>query len=415
MTFVPQGSFPGLSCARIGAATMCLLLLAACSDKPADAANGKGRSGRGGPGGGAAPVIVGHVEHKIVPIVVDAIGTVEPIRSATVRAQITGTLFKIHAREGQDVAAGDLIFEIDPRPFESALRSALADQQRIAVQLDTARKQVARYQALPVGAMISQEQFQQIEDTAHMLEAQAAASAAAVDTAKLQLSYCSIRAPIAGRLGNFNVHEGDLIRANDAGALVTVNQLSPIYVTFGVAQQHLAAITRYQSNATLKVDAALSGSEEPVARGELTFLDNTVDPTTGTIKLKAMFANEQKRLWPGQFATVTMTLASPEVLAVPASAVQNDQTGQHVFVIQPDNTAELRPVVIERTLDDLAVVANGLRAGETVVTDGQLRVVPGRPVQIKPADVLTNPDGQPGVAKDESHPPSKGKAKKRGT
>jgi multidrug efflux system membrane fusion protein len=386
------------------------LTLFGCSGKSGAEANGRGpRAGMGG-GGGAAPVVVGHVQRKIVPLVVDAIGTVEPIRSAAVRAQITGTLLKIVAHEGQDVAAGDPLVEIDSRPFENALQSALADQQRIAVQLDTARKQVTRYRSLNVGEMISQEQFQQIEDSARTLQAQAMASEAAVATAKLQLGYCSIRAPIAGRLGNFNVHEGDLIRANDTGALVTINQLSPIYVTFGVAQQHLPLITHYRAQGTLQVEAAPSAGDENVAKGELTFLDNTVDTTTGTIKLKATFANEQRHLWPGQFATITMTLAAPEVLTLPASAVQSDQSGQHVYVIKADNTAEFRPVTIERTLNDDAVVSRGLAAGETVVTDGQLRVVPGRPVQIKPAEILTNPDAEIGLAKGDTR-----KGKKRGT
>lgn len=361
--------------------------LSGCAQK--EAGGGGGRGGRGG--GGAAPVITGQAQRKVVPLVVDAIGTVEPIKSATVRAQITGTLFKIDLKEGQDVAQGDLLFEIDPRPFENSLRSALADQQKIAAQLDTARAQLARYKSLSVGAMISQDQLQQIQDSARALEAQAAAADAAVSNAKLQLSYCSIRAPIAGRTGNLSVHEGDLIRANDVGALVTINQLSPIYVTFAIAQQHLPAITRYRSEGTLKVEVEPGAGEPHVAAGELTFVDNTVDPTTGTIKLKATFSNDQRRLWPGLFGTVTVTLATPEVLTVPASAIQNSQTGQHVYVVKEDKTAELRPVTVERTTEDVAVITKGLAAGERVVVDGQLRVVPGRPVDIKSPDVLNNP------------------------
>ena len=373
---------------------MALLSLLACSCSER-AGNGNGRNARG-----PAPVLIGQAQRKLVPLVIDAIGTVEPIRSSAVRAQITGTLFKIDIREGQDVAVGDLLFEIDPRPFENALRSAIADQQKISVQLRNAKAQLERYSALNVGAMVSKDQFEQVQDNARALEAEAASAEAAVASARLQLSYCSMRAPIAGRTGNLNVHEGDLIRANDAGALVTINQLSPIYVTYGVAQQHLPAIARYRQAGTLQVIASPNGAtEERTSRGELTFIDNTVDPTTGTIKLKATFANDDHQLWPGLFANVTMTLATPEVLTIPASAVQTDQTGQHVFVVTTDRRAEFRPVVVERTFEDDAVVTRGVAAGETVVTDGQLRVVPGDPVQIRPAEALTNPEAMQAEAK----------------
>src|SRR6185369_4557184 len=173
--------------------------------------------------GGAAPVIVAQAQHKVVPQTIDAVGTVEPIRSAAVRAQITGTLFKIDIREGQDVAEGDVLFEIDPRPYENALKSALAEQQRIAVQLKNARDQVARYSNLNIGAMVSQEQIDSVKATAQTLEAQAAAAEAALATAKLNLGYCTVRAPLAGRTGNLNVHEGDMIRVNDVSTLVTIN------------------------------------------------------------------------------------------------------------------------------------------------------------------------------------------------
>jgi membrane fusion protein, multidrug efflux system len=389
--------------ARTVAAAFFAVGLSACSDR------GAGRGGRGA----SVPVIVGHADREVVPLVIDAIGTVEPIQSATVRAQITGTLFKIDIREGQDVAQGDLLFEIDPRPYQNALKSALADQQRIAVQLQNARDQLERYSALSVGAMISKDQLQQVRDAARTLEAQAASSEAAVATAKLQLSYCSVRAPIGGRTGNLAVHEGDMIRTNDATALVTINQLSPIYVTFGIPQQHLTALNRYRADNTLKVDVSPNAGEDRVADGDLTFVDNAVDPTTGTIKLKATFPNSDRRLWPGQFTTVILTLAAPEVLTVPASAIQADQSGQHVYVVKADGTAELRPLIVERTAGEVAVISKGLKAGETVVIDGQLRVVPGEPVQIKPPDVLTDPAS---ALTDAPQPaPKKGNGKKQGS
>jgi len=358
--------------------------LTGCGEK-APAGGGGGKGGR--KGGGPAPVVVAQAQMKVVPLEIDAIGAVEAIRSSAVRSQITGMMQKIAIQEGQDVKQGDLLFEIDSRPFRNALQSAEADRQKIHVQLENARAQVARYRTLSADEMVSKEQYQKIQDDARALEAQSGVSESAVANAKLQLEYSSIRAPISGRTGNLNVHEGDLIRQNEAGpALVTVNQLNPIYVTFGVPQQHLAAINRYRAEGTLAVRVVPPGGDERPEKGDLTFVDNVVDSTTGTIKLKASFPNEQHRLWPGQFSTVSVTLSAPEVLVIPSSAVQNSQTGPHVFVIKEDNTADFRAITVERTHDNDAVVTKGLSAGETVVIDGQLRVVPGGPVEIKTLD-----------------------------
>ncbi|MEO5959364.1 MAG: efflux RND transporter periplasmic adaptor subunit, partial [Opitutaceae bacterium] len=316
-------------------------------------------------------------------LAIDAIGAVEPIRASAIRSQVTGTLRKIAIQEGQDVKAGDLLFEIDPRPFQNAVQSAEADREKIRVQLENARAQVARYRSLSADSMVSKEQFQQIQDNERALAAQSLANDAAVANAKLQLEYCSIRAPLSGRTGNLGVHEGDLIRANESGvALVTINQLNPIYVTFGVPQQYLAALTRYRASGALPVSVLPPGDDEKAENGELTFVDNMVDAATGTIRLKATLANERHRLWPGQFANVMVTLAAPEALTIPASAVQTSQDGQYVFVVDVERIAEQRPVVIERTLGEDAVVTKGLTAGESVVIDGQVRVLPGRAVQI---------------------------------
>jgi multidrug efflux system membrane fusion protein len=329
-------------------------------------------------------VLVAQAQVKVVPLVIEAIGAVEPIRTTAVRSQVTGTLLRRVIQEGQDVQAGDLLFEIDPRPFRNALQTAEADLQKARLQLETARAQVARYRSLTANEMVSKEQFEKITDTARTLEAEVIADESRVANARLQLEYCSIRAPLGGRTGNMSVHEGDIVRANDSGApLVTINQLSPIYVTFGVPQQYLAALTRYRSSGTLKVSVVPPGFDEKPEEGELTFLDNTVDTPTGTLKLKGTFPNASHRLWPGQFATVTLVLASPEALTIPGSSIQTSQRGQHVFVVRPDKTAELRPVVVERSSGLDAVIANGLAAGETVVIEGQLRVLPDKPVDIK--------------------------------
>lgn len=378
-------------------------LLGGCGEKaaaggPAGPGGAKGgKSGKGG--GGAAPVLVGTVQRKNVPLIVDAIGSVEPLKQATLRSQVTGVVHRIAIKEGQDVKEGDLLFEIDPRSFRNALQTAEADLQRLRVQLETATAQVKRYRALTDGQMVSKEQFEKLADTARALEAEVQSGESKVANAKLQLEFSQIRAPFAGRTGNLNVDEGDLVRANDSGALVTLNQVSPIYVTFGIPQQYLAAVNRARSERSLPVAAVPPGAGEAPETGELAFVDNTVDSATGTIRLKATFANSSHRLWPGQFAGVTLTLANPEVLTVAASAIQTSQSGQHVFVVSAERIAELRPVTVERTTDGVAVIAKGLKEGETVVIDGQLRVVPGRAVEIKSPAGTKGPDNPKGKGK----------------
>jgi multidrug efflux system membrane fusion protein len=366
---------------------LCGALLAGCG-KTGTPAEGGGGGGKKKGAGGPAPVIVGRVQKKVVPLVIDAIGAVEPIRSTAIRTQVTGTLTKIAIAEGANVKEGDLLFEIDPRPYQNALLTAEADVQKAKVQLATARTQVDRYKSLTADQMVSKEQFEKIMDSARALEAEVASDEAKVATAKVQLEYCSIRAPLSGRTGNMNVHEGDLVRANanDATAvLMTINQLSPIYVTFSVPQQYLGTLTRYRQSGTLQVRAVPPGNDEKPEDGTLTFMDNMVDASTGTLKLKGTFPNPGLRLWPGQFVTVTVTLSSPEVLTIPASAVQTAQNGQHVFVVK-DGIADIRPVLIERNYEADAVIAKGLQEGETVVIDGQLRVIPKKPVEIKDAN-----------------------------
>lgn len=359
-----------------------VLLLSGCGEPPASGSAAKG--GKSGKGGGAAPVLVAKAERKVVPLSLEAIGAVEPIRTTAIRSQVTGTLKRRAIREGQDVNAGDLLFEVDPRPFQNALQTAEADLKKAQVQLETARAQVARYRSLSTDQMVSKEQYEKITDTARALEAEVAAVESRLANARLQLEYCSIRAPLTGRTGNINVHEGDIVRANDSGAaLMTINQVSPIYVTFGVPQQYLAALARYRASGTLRVSVVPPGADEKPEVGELTFLDNTVDSATGTIRLKGTFPNKESRLWPGQFATVNLTLASPEAVAIPSNALQVSQAGQYVYVVRSDQTAELRPVTVERTTGAEAVIAKGLQPGEVVVTEGQLRVIPGRQVEVK--------------------------------
>jgi len=353
------------------------LLLGACRDKATP-------TGRGGGRGGPAPVLVAQVHRKGAPLVLDAIGVAEAIHTAALRSQVTGTIVNVGFQEGHDVEQGHLLFELDPRPFQNALNSAEANLEQVRAQLANARLQVARYTSLNMGAIVTKEQAQQIEVAERVLATQEVVAQNAVATARLQLDYCSIRAPFAGRTGGLGAHEGDLVRAGEAGGpLVTVNQLSPIYVTFSVPQQHLAALARYRAAGTIGVAATPPGPEQATENGELSFIDNAVDTATGTLKLKGTFPNSSHRLWPGQYVAVHITLATPEVLVVPSAAVQNGQNGPYVLVVRKDLTAEMRPVTIERTVDTDSVVATGLTEGETVVVDGQFRVVAGGPVEIK--------------------------------
>jgi multidrug efflux system membrane fusion protein len=392
-------------------ALICTGLFTGCGEKsPAPGAGGGGKRG----GGGAAPVYAGQVQKKIVPLVIEAIGAVEPIRTTAVRSQVTGTLIKIAITEGQNVTQGDLLFEIDPRPFKNALQSAEADLQKSRLQLETARTQVARYRLLTTDQMVSKEQFEKISDTARSLEAEMLSNESRLSTAKLQLEFCSIRAPLTGRTGNMTIHEGDLVRANANDAtstLLTINQLNPIYVTFGVPQQYLSVLTRYRAVGTLAVRVIPPGIDEKPEAGTLTFMDNMVDSSTGTLRLKGTFDNGSQRLWPGQFATVTVVLDSPAVLTITSSAIQTSQKGQHVFVVQPDEKAELRPVVVQRIYEGDAVISSGLREGESVVVDGQFRVVPNSPVKV--IDKARPAPGSDQNAKGGRGESSKGKKKEK--
>jgi membrane fusion protein, multidrug efflux system len=382
-------------------ASLLLLALGGCGEKPKAA----GRAGAQ-----AAPVLVGKAQRKVVPLALDAIGAVEPTRTAGVRSQVTGILLKIEFQEGQDVKQGDLMFEIDPRPFQSALRSAMADLQKAKAQLETAEAEVTRYDALVQQNMVSREQFQTIQTSERTLRASLASSEAAVESDQLMLEFCSIRAPISGKTGNLGAHEGDLVRASDAGtALITINQLSPIYVTFSVPQENLGALNQYRAAGELAVNAAPPGTTEITEKGALTFIDNAIDSTTGTVKLKATFPNQDHRLWPGQFVNVRTVLTAPEVLVVPAVAIQNDQTGQHVFVVKSDQTAEFRTVTVERTVEADAIITKGLKEGETVVVDGQLRVLPGKPVAVKNGGVDATKSAESPAGKENG--PDKAKEK----
>lgn len=323
------------------------------------------------------PVLVATVVQADVPVRVRTIGWVEGYATVTVKARVDGQLTGIHFAKGQDVKVGDLLFTIDPRPFEAAVRLAEANLARDKALAADAEKDARWKEDLYKQGTAAQREADQSRANAESLKATVQADQASLDTAKLNLQYCTIRSPLNGRAGDHLVDVGNMVKANET-SLVVIDQIEPIYVAFSVPEMHLAAIKTHMAREQLRVEAVIPGDEERVERGVLTFLDNKVDVATGTIRLKATFENTNHRLWPGQYVNVTLVLVMERnVLVVPTEAVQIGQKGQFVFVLKPDQTVEYRDVTVGRTVDNRTVIPQGLKAGETVVTDGQLRLVPG--------------------------------------
>jgi multidrug efflux system membrane fusion protein len=372
-------------------------------------AEGRAQGGRSGGGRNrqAVPVLVATAVHKTMPFLIRAVGNVEPFSTVSVKSQVTGVLTQAHFKEGQNVKKGQLLFTIDPRPFEAALKQMEANLARDTAQLQNSREQARRYAELVKKQYVSQEQYDQIRANADAAEAVVQADLAAVENAKVQLSYCYIYSPIDGEVGSLLVNEGNLVRVNDGTPLVVINQVSPVNVTFSVPEQHLAEVRRNMAKGSLRVEARFQSDEGRPEQGSLSFVDNAVDRTTGTIKLKAEFKNSERRLWPGQFINVAVTLGTQaEAVVVPSEAIQVGQEGQHVFVVKPDNSVEMRPVVVARTDEGEAVISKGLQAGEQIVREGQFLLGPGSRIEIKDTKTKTE-DGK----KDRA---AKGKGKGKG-
>jgi multidrug efflux system membrane fusion protein len=330
------------------------------------------------------PVTAAEAVQKTVPVQLKTIGNVEAYSTVSVKSQIGGVLTHVHFREGQDVNKGALLFTIDPRPYEAALKQAEANLTKDIAQLENAREEVRRYAELVKKGYVAQQQYDQIRTNAAAFEATVNADKAVVENAHLQLKYCYIYSPLTGRTGALMANEGNLIKATADNAMVVINQIQPIYVTFSVPEQYLPEIKKYMSGGKIKVQAFITKGEDNPEEGTLTFVDNSVDLATGTIKLKATFTNKARHLWPGQFVDAFMTLTTqPNAIVVASSAIQTGQNGQYVFLIKDDLTVESRPVEVGRTLNSETVIDKGLQAGEKVVTDGQLRLVPGAKIQIK--------------------------------
>lgn len=329
-------------------------------------------------------VTVAEARLRSVALELSAIGTVTPIQSVAVRSQVGGLLMTVGFEEGQDVASGQILFQIDPRPYQAALDQSLAGLARDLVQLANARQQVVRYEELSRTQMASREQYDQFRTNADALAAAVAADSAAVQTARLNLEFCTVRARISGRTGGLLVREGNLVRAGDASPLVVINQLHPIAVSFAVPQQYLDEIQRFSRGRRLEAVIRPQDDTTKTMTGRLTFINNQVDSMTGTITLKATFPNADNRLWPGEFVGVKLVLdVQADVVTIPAQAVMTGQAGSFVYVLNADRSAKTQPVVVGRAVDEDVVIDSGLVARQVVVTDGQMRLVPGAKVEIK--------------------------------
>ncbi|HJX15171.1 MAG TPA: efflux RND transporter periplasmic adaptor subunit [Candidatus Deferrimicrobiaceae bacterium] len=356
------------------------LVLSGCSQETSSIMTGAQQTG--------VPVTVGTAAKKDFPVQVRAIGTVEAFSTVTIKTLVAGQITKVAFREGQDVKRGDLLFEIDPVPFQVALQEAEATLAKDVALKDNAEKEAKRYALLIEKDLIPRQQYDQVIANLGALEATVKADAAQVEQSRVKLGYCFLRSPINGRTGDLSVNRGNIVKENDT-KLVVINQVIPIYVTFSVPEQHLAEIRRHQAAGVLAVEAVLPGGEGGPIRGSLDFISNEVDKTTGTIQLKGKFANADRRLWPGQFVNVSLTLAvRRDAVLVPSQAIQTGQEGRYVFVIKPDLTAEMRPVTIGPFLGGDTVIEQGVQAGEQVVTDGQLGLVPGSKVDVKSPEAV---------------------------
>jgi len=339
-------------------------------------------AGRGG--GASVPVAVGTVVRKSMPLDLRVIGAVEPSSTVAVHAQITGQLTSVRFKEGDDVTQGDVLFALDRRPLDASLKQAEANLQRDIAQSANADVQAQRLADLAERGIVSRDQLDTSKATAAALASTIEADRAAVENARIQLQFATIAAPLTGRTGSLMVHEGTLVRANDTAPMVVINQLSPINVTFAVPEAQLAPLKQYMQRGAVSVDAAPPSDPTRRSTGRVTFIDNSVDPTTGTIKVKASFANGDRTLWPGQFVNVVLTLAvDKDAVVAPTAAIQTGQDGQYVFVVKKDQSAELRPVHIGRTVGAETIVTTGLQPEEVVVTDGHLRLVPGAKVTVR--------------------------------
>jgi membrane fusion protein, multidrug efflux system len=362
--------------ATAGAIAIALALISGCSDK--GAANLAMRP--------PVPVLVAKAVQRDVPDQIKEIGTVEAFAAVAIKARVEGNLERINFKEGEFVKEGQTLAVLDARPFAAALAQAQANLTRDQANADKAHTDEQRFAFLLKEGVGSRQQYDQAYADSKSLAATVAADRAAVETARLNLQYTQIKAPLDGRTGNLGAHLGDLIKADADNPIVTIDQIQPIYVAFSIAENRLAEVRRNMATRQLEVDATIPGDPGPAEHGVLAFVDNAVDKTTGTIELKGLFQNENRRLWPGQFVNATLTLnETPKAILIPSQAIQNGQQGTFVYVVGADLKVAQRPVVAGAVFDNETVIVKGIAAGETVITDGQLLLTPGATVRVKSA------------------------------
>lgn len=328
------------------------------------------------------PVTVAKAERKNIPVNLTAIGSASAYTTVSIESQVNAELEQVHIKEGQFVKKGDLLFTLDARPFQAALAQAQANLARDQAQAQLDKVQAQRYEALYKAGVGTREQYDQQKSTYEAQLAAVRADQAAVESAQLQVSYCKIYAPVSGRTGALQVYPGNIVKADSTPALIVINQVNPIYMSFSVPQQYLGDVQKFMARGALRVEATPYGETKPEI-GYLSFVDNSVDNTTGTVALKATFQNSDYKLWPGQFSNVLLRLAEEEnATVVPTQAVQTGQDGDYIYVVKSDMSVDKRDVKVGRTVGADTVVLSGVQPGETVVTDGQLRLIPGIKVHI---------------------------------
>jgi len=346
------------------------------------------------------PVVADVAVEMPMPVQVSAIGSVQSIATVMVKSRIDGQIAQVHFNEGQEVKEGDVLFTLDDRALRAQLAQSEATLERDRASLQRAKLEVARQSGLATRGVASVQKFEDVETTLAVFEATARAAEAAVESARINLNYATIVAPINGRTGSITLKKGNLVKATELSSsipLVTITQLRPIYVTFTVPEGHLAELRAAAAAGNLPVAVTIPSQPQIPVTGALVFIDNQVDVATGTITLKAEFSNDDTRLWPGQFVNVILTLGvQANAVVVPSAAVQIGQNGPYVFVVRPDSTVELRLVRVDRTINGSTVIADGLVPGEGVVVDGQLRLDNGTRVAVQKSE-RTPPPKPPAI------------------
>ena len=378
-----------------GLAMLALVVVQLSCSKDGGDAKSSGQAGK------PVPVLMAIARTASVPLEISTFGAAQANSTVSVKAQVSGTLIAAHFTKGQEVKAGQLLFEIDPQPFKVALEQLQAGKAKDVAQLENARKELARQAELLKKGVASTADYDNAVASEAVYQATVLADEAGIDNAKLQLGYCTITSPMDGRAGDILVDPGNLIKASDA-SLVTIDQIKPIEVYFSITQSDLPAVRKHMAQGPLQVKATAPGADQPAEEGVLTFIDNNINASTRMVKLYATFPNDNERLWPGQYVDVVLTLTvEKDVIVVPSQAVQIDRDRQYVFVITTkgsDKIAEIRPIVVGRKTDGLAVIESGLSSGDEVITDGQVRLLPGAKVMVERDLSASGPASAPGAA-----------------